>query len=76
MVRIMNENKIKKIPNIKFCKKCIYDENIPGISFDKNGICNYCKMIEELKLKYGTENEKGEKILNDIITKIKKKKEK
>lgn len=26
----------------QICKKCILDSNIPGISFDTNGICNFC----------------------------------
>lgn len=32
----------------KICKKCILDSNIPGISFDMNGICNFCnKYVKE-----------------------------
>jgi hypothetical protein len=34
--------------NIKICTKCIYDEKILGIYFDKNGIYNYCLQIENL----------------------------
>ena len=25
------------------CNKCILPENMPGISFDKNGVCNFCR---------------------------------
>ncbi|MBI5144794.1 MAG: hypothetical protein HZA27_01250 [Candidatus Omnitrophica bacterium] len=26
----------------QICKKCVLDSNIPGISFDLDGICNFC----------------------------------
>ena len=29
-------------PNLKRCNKCILPETMPFISFDSNGICNYC----------------------------------
>lgn len=30
----------------QICKKCIYDINVSGINFDKEGVCNYCGQIE------------------------------
>lgn len=30
-------------PNIKRCTKCILPETMPFISFDEEGVCNYCK---------------------------------
>ena len=57
---------------IKICSKCIYDERVPYISFDQNGICNYCHQVEELKKKFGTGTPKGARILNELINKIKK----
>ena len=61
----MSENK-------KICSKCIYDENIPNISFSQNGICNYCDQIEFLKEKFGTGERKGQELLNILINNIKK----
>ena len=61
----MSENK-------KICSKCIYDENIPNISFSSNGICNYCDQIEFLKTKFGTGERKGKELLNILINNIKK----
>lgn len=29
-------------PNVKRCTKCILSENFPRISFDENGVCNFC----------------------------------
>ena len=55
---------------MKICNNCIYDETIPHIEFNGKGVCNYCERDEELNKEYPT-GEKGEKILNDIIKKIK-----
>lgn len=30
-------------PNVRRCSKCILPETMPYISFDEDGICNYCK---------------------------------
>jgi len=57
--------------NLKICSKCIYDENVPNISFDEEGVCNYCKQIEEMKILYQTGTPEGEKRLQRIIHEIK-----
>ena len=58
--------------NIQMCSKCIYDANISGISFNKEGVCNYCIQVEELKQQYGTGDARGIKALNDLIVSIKR----
>ena len=62
---------IKRI-QIKICTRCIYDERVPGISFNAAGVCNYCQQIEELKIQYGTGTEKGLIKLNKILQQIKR----
>lgn len=57
---------------IKICSKCIYDERVSYISFDENGVCNYCHQLENLKNDYGTATTKGEKQFIKIIEQIKK----
>jgi len=57
--------------NIKICTKCIYDQKILGINFDKNGICNYCLQIESLLKEYKTGLPEGENIFNLILNEIK-----
>lgn len=57
----------------KICSKCIYDTSVPSITFNENGVCNYCKQIEQLIDEYGTAHDKGRKILNGIIEEIKDK---
>lgn len=57
---------------MKICSRCIYDENIPGISFDENGVCNYCHQIDKMAKEY-PDDEQGEKLLYQIVETIKKK---
>jgi glutamine---fructose-6-phosphate transaminase (isomerizing) len=57
----------KSIESIRRCNKCILPETMPFISFDKLGICNYCKNYNNYKLK-------DLKILKNIIkSKVNKK---
>ena len=57
---------------MKICTRCIYDERVSSISFDENGVCNYCKQIDELVASYGTGLPEGEEKLMHIIEDIKK----
>lgn len=53
------------------CLRCVYDNHIPGIYFDDQGICNYCKQYEEMDRDYPTGNE-GEQNLVALVKQIKK----
>lgn len=44
------------------CARCIYDETIPYIYFDSEGVCNYCRQHELLEQEYPTGKE-GEKLI-------------
>ena len=57
--------------NLKICSKCIYDERVPSISFDDEGVCNYCHQMSELKNEFNTGTEIGEERIDNIIKKIK-----
>lgn len=57
---------------LRICKRCIYSEIVPRISFDPDGICNYCKLMDELIRQYGTGMKKGEEQFKKIVDKIKK----
>jgi N-acetyl sugar amidotransferase len=54
----------------KICNRCIYDENVPDISFDTEGICNYCRRMEQMEEEYPV-GDKGDQILKDIVQQIK-----
>lgn len=34
---------VNSIPHIKRCTKCVLPETMPYISFDSEGVCNYCR---------------------------------
>ncbi|MDO9537845.1 MAG: N-acetyl sugar amidotransferase [Thermoplasmata archaeon] len=55
----------------KVCTRCIYDDATPGISFDENGVCNYCKIHDEMEAQYPT-GEAGWKKLEEMAAQIKK----
>lgn len=54
------------------CSRCIYDSTVSGISFDNEGVCNYCKQIENLEKQYQTGTPEGEKKFKEILLNIKK----
>ena len=56
---------------MQVCKRCLYDENIPMISFDADGLCNYCNQYDDMCAQYPTGKE-GMSILEAEIVKIKK----
>lgn len=58
--------------DIKICSRCIYDERTSGISFNQEGVCNYCLQIDSLKEQYQTGTAKGEHELQNIIKRIRK----
>jgi N-acetyl sugar amidotransferase len=55
---------------LHICSRCIYDSRIPNISFDDNGVCNYCHQVDHLKAEFGTGSAKGENLLAKIIDDI------
>jgi N-acetyl sugar amidotransferase len=56
--------------NYKICSRCIYDVSVPSIYFDEKGVCNYCKMTDNLIAEYGTGKDKGIQELDKIIIEI------
>ena len=57
--------------SLKVCTRCIYDERLDQITFDQDGICNYCHQVDDLIEMYGTGNSKGKAIFEDYIKEIK-----
>lgn len=70
MSHILNPD-IDKV-SVKICTRCIYDERVPGINFDSQGVCNYCHQTDKLVEEFGTGQPRGEKVLAGIIEDIKK----
>jgi len=63
--------RIKEKKGKKRCARCLHDEDIPGISFDEKGICNYCKIHNELCKKFPSGDD-GWETLQEIANKIKR----
>jgi glucosamine--fructose-6-phosphate aminotransferase (isomerizing) len=42
MVRETDDDSGKMFDNVRRCTRCILPETFPGITFDKEGVCNYC----------------------------------
>lgn len=34
------------------CTRCLYDDSVPNIAFDSDGVCNYCKTHDQLNRDY------------------------
>jgi N-acetyl sugar amidotransferase len=57
--------------NGQICTRCIYDGSILGIKFDDEGVCNYCRLVDQLKDEYNTGTPTGEEKLLEFFDKIK-----
>ena len=53
------------------CARCIYDETIPNITFDANGVCNYCHIHDQMNREYPT-GDAGAERLRAIAEQIKR----
>lgn len=58
-------------PAHQVCTRCIYDDRVSAISFDADGVCNYCKQIDSLVEQYGTGGARGTAEFGHIIDEIK-----
>jgi N-acetyl sugar amidotransferase len=56
----------------KICTRCILDTTVPEITFNEKGICNYCKIHDEIMREYPAGSE-GKNILEELVRKLKKK---
>jgi len=57
-------------PRPRICSRCVYDESVPGISFDEVGVCNYCDVHDAMDRQYPV-GPAGDEILGRIIDRIK-----
>jgi len=53
----------------RICTRCIYDETVPSITFDAEGICNYCRTHDQLEREYPTGAE-GQRRLDAMVANI------
>lgn len=55
---------------VEICKRCIYDNSVPNIFFDTEGICNYCRQIEDLEVQFPND-ERGAVELQRLVDEMK-----
>ncbi len=58
-------------PEARICSRCLYDANTPAILFDEHGVCNYCKLYDDLDAAYPTGDE-GEAYLRMLADQIRR----
>lgn len=62
----------ERLKSIKVrCRRCLYDETVPNIVYDAEGVCNYCKTHDQLEQEYPA-GDAGRKKLHQIAAQIKK----
>ncbi|MGE5402838.1 MAG: N-acetyl sugar amidotransferase [Ignavibacteriales bacterium] len=74
--KIMNKNETEQfliVNDHRVCSRCIYDDTVPGIQFDENNVCNYCKMVDQLTEEYQTGRKAGDAKFREIVEEIKRK---
>ena len=62
---------VVKMSEKQICNRCLYGDDVPNISFDEAGVCNYCHTHDEMEEEYPI-GEKGEEKLIELCEKIKK----
>jgi N-acetyl sugar amidotransferase len=55
--------------NMRVCTRSVLDDTIPGIKYDANGVCNFCKIYDEMDKYYPIE--KRDLQLKDLVEKMK-----
>ncbi|GAB6038065.1 N-acetyl sugar amidotransferase [Fundidesulfovibrio butyratiphilus] len=54
------------------CSRCLYDTTIPSIRFDENGVCQFCKIHDEMEKLYPL-GEEGDRRLAAIVDDVRRK---
>lgn len=62
---------VSKTNQKKICTRCIYDEDVPNIVFDEDGVCHFCKLHDMLELQYPNTGQKGKESFDALIASIK-----
>lgn len=57
----------------KICSRCIMDNTAPEITFDENGVCNFCHHYDDVLVNEVFSNRGGEEKLQRLIAEIKEK---
>jgi N-acetyl sugar amidotransferase len=56
----------------RVCTRCLMDSTVSSITFDENGVCNYCKKHDDLIKFYPRDELSREQMLTDLVSRIQK----
>src|SRR3954462_89945 len=68
---MLTEVNVRIPEGVSYCNRCIYHSEIPAITFDEEGICNYCRQYNAMQNEYPTGRE-GQIRLEQMAAEIKK----
>ena len=71
MEKVIVNGKPTELEDVR-CTRCVQNTSVPGISFDKNGVCNFCALHDKMTLMF-PDGEAGKKELNRIFDILKRK---
>lgn len=71
-MRLKNSKMEIKNSKLKICSRCIYDERVPQITFNEDGVCGFCEQTDRLIDQFGTGKEKGKRSFLKTVEEIKK----
>lgn len=54
-----------------YCTRCVFHSEIPGISFDEQGVCNYCHVIEDMEKEYPNDD-RGAVLLRQLFDRMRR----
>ncbi|MEO2124393.1 MAG: N-acetyl sugar amidotransferase [bacterium] len=57
-------------PSGQTCRRCLYDDSIPGTTFESDGICSYCVLHDVMDAQYPT-GQAGESALQSVVDQMK-----
>jgi tRNA(Ile)-lysidine synthase TilS/MesJ len=64
-------NTAKPKLSLRICERCILPETFPGISFDSEGICNYCRRDELIMKNLPKKKKEYRRHLDQLISEVK-----
>lgn len=53
------------------CSRCLFDEDVPNITFDEKGECSYCNLYDSLEEQYPNTGPEGKAAYDKLINEMK-----
>lgn len=69
-MKTLNLTESNKTNTAVMCRRCVVDTTVPGYNFDKDGVCSYCRMYDQMEKLYPLDD-RGQRKADYLISKIK-----